>query len=92
MKYFVLRSIFPLIAATIIIVSCGGGGGGTDPAPQITNNPPFFINNVGEVEVDEMQLSVTTISANDSDGDLLQYSLSGNDLSLIHISEPTRLR
>ena len=75
MKYFVLRSIFPLIATTIIIVSCGGGGSGTDPVPQIPNNPPFFVNNVGEVEVDEMQLSVTTISANDSDGDLLQYSL-----------------
>ena len=69
MKYFVLRSIFPLITATIITVSCGGGGGGTDPVPQIPNNPPFFVNNVGEVEVDEMQLSVTTISANDSDGD-----------------------
>ncbi len=86
MKYFVLRSIFPLIAATIITVSCGGGGGGTDPVPQIPNNPPFFVNNVGEVEVDEMQLSVTTISANDSDGDLLQYSLSGNDPSYFSIS------
>ena len=86
MKYFVLRSIFPLIVATIITVSCGDGGGGTDPVPQIPNNPPFFVNNVGEVEVDEMQLSVTTISANDSDGDLLQYSLSGNDPSYFSIS------
>ena len=45
MKYFVLRSILPLIVATIITVSCGDGGGGTDPVPQIPNNPPFFVNN-----------------------------------------------
>ena len=86
MKLFALRSIFPMIAATIIFSSCGGGVGGSDPMPKIPNNPPFFVNNVGEVEVDEMQLSVTTISANDSDGDLLQYSLSGNDPSYFSIS------
>ena len=61
--------------------SCGSGGGGTDPMPQTPNTAPFFVNNIGEVEVDEMQLSVATISANDVDGDILQYSLSGNDPS-----------
>ena len=79
MKYFGLRSIFSLIVAITFVYSCGGSGGGTDPIPQISNTSPFFINNISEVEVDEMQLSVATISASDNDGDLLQY------LSLIHI-------
>ena len=86
MKYFALRSIFPLIVAIFFIFSCGGGGGGSDPIPLNPNTSPFFVNNIGEVEVDEMQLSVVTISANDNDGDLLQYSLSGNDPSYFSIS------
>ena len=86
MKYFGLRSIFSLIVAITFVYSCGGGGGGTDPIPQISNTSPFFINNISEVEVDEMQLSVATISASDNDGDLLQYSLSGNDPSYFSIT------
>ena len=86
MKYFALRSIFPLIVAITFIFSCGGGGGGSDPIPLNPNTSPFFVNNIGEVEVDEMQLSVVTISANDNDGDILQYSLSGNDPSYFSIT------
>ena len=58
MKHFGLRSIFSLIVAITFINSCGGGGGGNDPIPQISNTAPFFINNIDEIEVDEMQLSV----------------------------------
>ena len=86
MKYFGLKSIFSLIVAITFVYSCGGSGGGTDPIPQISNTSPFFINNISEVEVDEMQLSVATISASDNDGDLLQYSLSGNDPSYFSIT------
>ena len=86
MKHFGLRSIFSLIVAITFINSCGGGGGGTDPMPQIPNTSPFFVNNIGEIEVDEMQLSVATISASDNDGDILQYSLSGNDPSYFSIT------
>ena len=86
MKYFALRSIFPLVVAIFFIFSCGGGGGGSDPIPLNPNTSPFFENNIGEVEVDEMQLSVVTISANDNDGDILQYSLSGNDPSYFSIT------
>ena len=86
MKYFALRSIFPLIVAITFVFSCGGGGGGSDPIPLNPNTSPFFVNNIGEVEVDEMQLSVVTISANDNDGDILQYSLSGNDPSYFSIT------
>ncbi len=86
MKHFGLRSTFSLIVAITFINSCGGGGGGTDPIPQISNTSPFFVNNIGEIEVDEMQLSVATISASDNDGDILQYSLSGNDPSYFSIT------
>ena len=86
MKNFVLRKIFPLIAAIVFIYSCGSNGGGTDPILQISNSSPYFENNIGEVEVDEMQISVATISANDNDGDVLQYSLSGNDPSYFSIT------
>ncbi len=82
MKHFGLRLIFSLIVAITFINSCGGGVGGTDPISQISNTSPFFVNNIGEIEVDEMQLSVATISASDNDGDILQYSLSG---MILHI-------
>ena len=86
MRHFGLRSIFSLIVTITFINSCSGGGGGADPIPQITNTSPFFVNNIGEVEVDEMQLSVATVSASDNDGDILQYSLSGNDPSYFSIT------
>jgi len=85
MKHFSLRLKLSLIVAITFIFSCGGGGV-TDPMPQISNTSPFFVNDIGEVEVDEMQLSVATISASDNDGDTLQYSLSGNDPSYFSIS------
>ena len=86
MKHFGLSSVFTLIVLITFMYSCGSGGGGNDPMPQTPNTAPFFVNNIGEVEVDEMQLSVVTISANDVDGDILQYSLSGNDPSYFSIT------
>jgi hypothetical protein len=86
MKSFPLRSIFILIVSISIVVSCGGGGGGSDPLPLTPNTSPFFVNTIDEVEVDEMQLSVVTVSANDNDGDVLQYSLSGADPSYFSIT------
>ena len=86
MKHFGFSSVFTLIVLITFMHSCGSGDGGTDPMPQTPNTAPFFVNNIGEVEVDEMQLSVATISANDVDGDILQYSLSGNDPSYFSIT------
>ncbi len=86
MKYFALKFIFILIVAITVISSCGGGGSGSDSISQNPNTSPFFVNNIAEIEVDEMQLSVATISANDNDGDILQYSLSGNDPSFFSIT------
>ena len=86
MKLFALKQLFAVILSSSFLLSCGGGGGGSDITPPDSNTSPFFINNIGEVEVDEFQISVVTISASDSDGDLLQYSLSGNDPSYFSIT------
>ena len=83
MKLFVLK--FFLFTSLFIINACGGGSS-SDSSAIITNTAPYFINNIGEVEIDELQTGVATIEANDLDGDLLQYSLSGNDPSYFAIS------
>ena len=72
----------------LLIVSCGGGGSSSVPQPPIpsANNAPFFTNMVSEIEIDELQTEVTTISADDLDGDVLRYTLSGNDPSYFSIS------
>ena len=86
MKHFGSSSVLTLIVLITFINSCGSGGGGNDPIPATSNTAPFFVNAIGEVEVDEMQLSVVTVSANDDDEDILQYSLSGNDPSYFSIT------
>ena len=86
MKLSGLKQIFAVILLSSFLHSCGSGGGGSDITPPDSNTSPFFINNIGEVEVDEFQISVVTISASDNDGDLLQYSLSGNDPSYFSIT------
>ena len=83
MKLFVLKLF--LFTSLFIINACGGGSS-SDSSAIITNTAPYFINNIGEVEIDELQTGVATIEANDLDGDLLQYSLSGNDPSYFAIS------
>ncbi len=86
MKLFALKQLFVVILSSSFLLSCGGGGGGSDITSPDSNTSPFFINNIGEVEVDEFQISVVTISASDNDGDLLQYSLSGSDPSYFSIT------
>ncbi len=72
-----------------LLVACGGGGGSssTPEMPSSSkNNAPFFINTISEIEIDELQTEVVTIEADDSDGDILRYSLSGDDPSYFSIS------
>jgi len=56
------------------------------PPMPTTNNAPFFTNTTSEIEIDELQAEVATISADDLDGDVLRYTLSGNDPSYFSIS------
>lgn len=83
-KHFYPLQYFFILSLT----SCGGGSGVSYEEPNTinTNNAPFFINTIAEVEVDELQTDVATIQADDPDGDLLRYSLGGNDPSYFSIS------
>ena len=73
-----------VLAVSFIVVSCGGGGGGgggsdyQQPAPP-ANNAPMITNSSTNYSVVENQTSAFTVTASDSDGDTLTYTLSGND-------------
>ena len=74
----------------ITLAACGGGGGGSD-APGSgyttpTNNPPSITNTNMNISVVENQTSAFTVNATDPNGDTLTYSLSGDDASLLSIS------
>ena len=74
----------------ITLAACGGGGGGSD-APGSgyttpTNNPPAITNTNMNISVVENQTSAFTVNATDPNGDTLTYSLSGDDASLLSIS------
>ena len=75
----------------IMIVACGGGGGGGSDTPGSgyttpTNNPPSITNTNMSISVVENQTTAFTVNATDPNGDALTYSLSGDDASLLSIS------
>ena len=75
----------------ITLAACGGGGGGGSDAPGTgyttpTNNPPSITNTNMNISVVENQTSAFTVNATDPNGDTLTYSLSGDDASLLSIS------
>ena len=75
----------------IMIAACGGGGGGGSDAPGSgyttpTNNTPSITNTNMNISVVENQTSAFTVNATDPNGDTLTYSLSGDDASLLSIS------
>ena len=81
----------PLLASLIILTACGGGGGGGSDSSGSgytapTNNPPAINNTNTNISVEENQTSAFTISASDPNGDTLSYSLSGDDSSLLSVS------
>ncbi|PCK07146.1 MAG: hypothetical protein COA42_15785 [Alteromonadaceae bacterium] len=69
-----------LILATSMIYACGGGSAGTpnNPPPQNTNNIPV-ITSVDQLSVAESSDWTHTITATDSDGDTIRFSISGGD-------------
>ena len=75
----------------ITLAACGGGGGGGSDAPGSgyttpTNSPPSITNTNMNISVVENQTSAFTVNATDPNGDTLTYSLSGDDASLLSIS------
>ena len=79
-----------VIISLIIIAACGGGGGGSDSPGSgyttPTNNPPSITNTNMNISVVENQTAAFTVNATDPNGDTLTYSLSGDDASLLTIT------
>ena len=84
------KQIF-IITSLIFITACGGGGGGGSDSSGSgytapTNNPPSINNTSTSISVIENQTSAFNVNASDPDGDTLSYTLSGDDASLLTIS------
>lgn len=83
-----------IIFSTTLLISCGGGGGGgssdnTSPGGgygNTVNTAPNITNTDANISVQENQTSAFTISASDPNGDALSYSLTGDDSSLLSVS------
>ena len=93
------RSIFKnilVVIATITIAACGGGGGGSGSdygggggggGGGYGNNPPTITNSTSSYSAVENQTGAFLVTATDSDGDALTYSItSGADSSLFTIN------
>jgi C-terminal processing protease CtpA/Prc len=84
------------VASLFLVASCGGGGGSGSSSVGgggggTTNNAPA-ISNPGSLSVAEGETAITTISASDSNGDSLSFSLSGGDSDFFAISSNGVLR
>ena len=93
------RSIFKnilVVIATVTIAACGGGGGGGGSdygggggggGGGYGNNPPTITNSTSSYSAVENQTGAFLVTATDSDGDALTYSItSGADSSLFTIN------
>ena len=93
------RSIFKnilVVIATLTIAACGGGGGGGGSdygggggggGGGYGNNPPTITNSTSSYSAVENQTGAFLVTATDSDGDALTYSItSGADSSLFSIN------
>ena len=68
------------------IGACGGGGGVSSAAPEVTNRAPVFDQASYELTIQENTGTIVSgVSFSDPDGDPVTLSISGTDLSLIHI-------
>ena len=80
------------VFSLIFITSCGGGGGGMGDDSSgggygNMNTAPTITNTTLNISVEENQTSAFTVTATDSNGDSLTYSISGDDSSLMSISD-----
>jgi plastocyanin len=82
------------VLATTILAACGGGGGGGGGdygggggGGGYGNNPPTITNSTSTYSAVENQTGAFLVTATDSDGDVLTFSItSGADSSLFSIS------
>ena len=81
----------PLLFIVIFLVSCGGGGdtsvsGDTSGGSSNSNDAPIITNSSMNVSVQENQTGAFTVTASDSDGDAITFSISGTDSALFNIT------
>ena len=69
------NNFFQAALALIFLISCGGGGGGGDAVPVNQNSTPTISGNISEIRVGESLNFIPT--ANDPDGDILTFSITG---------------
>jgi hypothetical protein len=81
------------ISFSLILISACGGGGGSEGAGDSsgggygnTNTAPTVTNTTLNISVQENKTTAFTVTATDSNGDSLTYSISGDDSSLMSIS------
>ena len=92
--YRSIQKYSTVILATVIIAACGGGGGGggTDyggggSGGGYGNNPPTITNASSVYSAVENQTTAFTVTASDTDGDSLTYSVSaGIDANMFDIN------
>ena len=85
------KSTITLLSLIIISACGGGGGGGSDSAGSgygttPSNAAPTINNSTSSYSVAENQTTAFTVSAADSDGNTLSYSLTGDDSSRFAVS------
>ena len=91
--YRSIQKYSTVILATAILNACGGGGGGSGSdygggggGGGYGNNPPTITNSTSVYSAQENQTSAFTVTASDSDGDTLTYSIaSGADANMFDI-------
>jgi len=91
--YRSIQKYSTVILATAILTACGGGGGGGGSdygggggGGGYGNNPPTITNSTSVYSAQENQTSAFTVTASDSDGDTLTYSIaSGADANMFDI-------
>ena len=69
------NNFFQTSLVLIFLISCGGGGGGSTTAPVIQNSMPTISGSISEIRVGESLNFLPT--ANDSDGDVLNFTITG---------------
>ena len=91
--YRSIQKYSTVILATAILAACGGGGGGGGSdygggggGGGYGNNPPTITNSTSVYSAQENQTAAFTVTASDSDGDTLTYSIaSGADANMFDI-------
>ena len=91
--YRSIQKYSTVILATAILTACGGGGGGGGSdygggggGGGYGNNPPTITNSTSVYSAVENQTAAFTVTASDSDGDTLTYSIaSGADANMFDI-------